>query len=73
LLSNYLSDRQQRVLFYNEELSNWETISIIDVPQGSILGPLLFVLYINGLPTVIKHSLLDLCADDAELHCSHSD
>ena len=40
-LSNYLSDRQQRVLF-NGELSDWETISI-GVPQGSILGPLLLL------------------------------
>ena len=71
LLSNYLSDRQQRVLF-NGELSDWETISI-GVLQGSILSPLLFALYINDLPTVIKDSLLDLYADDAELYCSHSD
>ena len=38
-----LSDRQQRVLF-NGELSDWETVSI-GVPKGSILGPLLFTLY----------------------------
>ena len=63
LLSNYLSDRQQRVLF-DGELLGWETISI-GVPQGSILGPLLFALYINDLPTVIKDCLLDLYADDA--------
>ena len=71
LLSNYLSDRQQRVLF-NGELSDWETISI-GVPQGSISGPLLFTLHNNDLPTVIKDSLLDLYADDAKLYCSHSD
>ena len=70
-LCNYLSDRQQRVLF-NGELSDWVTISI-GVTQRSILGPLLFTLYINNLPTVIKNSLLDLYADDAELHCSHPD
>ena len=71
LLCNYVSDRQQRVLF-NGELSDWETVSI-GVPQRSILGPLLFALYINDLPIVIKDSFLDLYADDAELHCSHSD
>ena len=34
---------------------------------------MLFALYNSDLPFVIKHSLLDLYADDAELHCSHSD
>jgi len=71
LLCNYLSDRQQRVLF-NGELSDWETISI-GVPQGSILGPLLFTLYIKDFPAVIKDSFLDLYAGDADLHCSHRD
>ena len=54
------------------DLSNWGTVSI-RVPQGSILGPLLFALYINDLPSIVKYCLLDLYADDAELHCSHSD
>ena len=31
--------------------------------------PLIFALYIDDLPIVIKHSLLDLYADGAELHC----
>ena len=43
------------------------------MPQGSNLGPLLFALYLNDLTIVVKHCFLDLYADDAKLHCSHSD
>jgi len=71
LLCNYLAQLQQRVLFQSR-MSKWAAVSV-GVPQGSILGLLLFALYINDLPSAVSHCLLDLFADDAELHCSDSD
>ena len=62
---SYLANRQQYVT-YNEVKSSCKTIKC-DVPQGSILGPLLFLLYINDLANICKHTLPVLFTDDTNL------
>ena len=64
LLENYLSNRFQRVLL-NGQTSSWKPV-LAGVPQGSILGPLLFLVYINDLPDGLK-SNAKLFADDTSL------
>ena len=49
----------------NDELSN-PCFVYSGIPQGSVLGPLLFVLYINDLPDIIKSEVL-IFADDAKV------
>ena len=61
---NYLSGRFQRVIL-NGQHSSWKPI-LAGGPQGSILGPLLFLIYINDLPNELK-SNVKLFADDTSL------
>ncbi len=68
---NYLSDREQTVEI-NGTTSDWELVKA-GVPQGSILGPLMFILYINELPRVVKKCKITLYADDTALYISSND
>ena len=63
---NYLSGRQQRVCL-GEEKSGWTDIKK-GVPQGSILGPLLFTIYVNDLPKTIGKCDMKQYADDTTIY-----
>ena len=73
LLENYLHNRKQRVVL-DGQCSSWKNI-LSGVPQGSVLGPLLFLIYINDLPDGIC-SLCKIFADDTSIfskaHNKHS-
>ena len=61
---SFLSDRHQRVVS-NGQTYKWNKITA-GVPQGSILGPLFFLIYINDIPSWLSYSP-KLFADDTSL------
>ena len=64
-LMYFLTGRSQKVVLNNTCSESTSVLS--GVPQGSVLGPLLFLLFINDLPDVVS-SQLKLYADDALLY-----
>ena len=68
---NYLNSICQYVMYNG--IKSYQSQVTCGVPQGSILGPLLFLIYVNDLHKVIKNAFLLLFADDSNLFYTGND
>ena len=66
LISNYIKDRRQVVKIGNSTSSVKDLL--YGVPQGSVLGPILFLLYINDITSVVEHCRTTMYADDTSIY-----
>ena len=64
-IAAFLQDRSQQVVVRGHS-SQWTSVSS-GVPQGSVLGPVLFIIYINDLPEVVSSSI-KIFADDTKIY-----
>jgi len=64
-VADFLKNRRQRVVVKGEE-STWENVTS-GIPQGSVLGPVLFIIYINDMPDTLK-SVCKIFADDSKIY-----
>ena len=71
LLGNYLTNRKQTTTINNRS-SNERNITC-GVPQGSILGPLLFLVYVNDLSSILQDCNFQLYADDTVIYHTDDD
>ena len=72
MVSSYLKNRTQYVQFKVYNISKRFDVQY-GVPQGSVLGPLLFNIYTNDIPNATTHSKTALFADDTTLYHIGSD
>ena len=70
-IENWLKNRKQRVVI-NGCFSDWSNV-ISGVPQGSVLGPLLFIIYINDIDECVAGKILKFADDTKIYHTVYSD
>ena len=69
--TDYLSNRYQLTIY--EHHASKQTIVTSGVPQGSVLGPILFLIFINDLPSISENIFFSLFADDSCLSLCDND
>ena len=67
---SYLADHQQYVSIDGQ--SSDSLLVTQAVPQGSVLGPVLFLLFVNDIPLYLSNSIVDIYADDTTLTTSRT-
>ena len=70
-VSSYLTNRKQCIV-QNNSMSSMQPIKA-GVPQGSVLGPVIFLLFINDLPLFINEAYLEMYADDTTAYFADKD
>jgi hypothetical protein len=66
---SYLKSRSQ-IVSHNNSMSGLRNVNI-GVPQGTILGPILFLLFVNDLSNSVEKCQINIFADDVVIYCAH--
>ena len=64
---SFLSNRSQTVVVNGVKSAICKIISGVPVPQGTVLGPILFLLFINDLEAVVRHSKISFFGEDTRI------